>query len=98
MRDSHGLFDYESKSITKKSLKTSSQGKLVRINNEVELVTLSKNEKDIATEAQTLLQIKYIHKPDASKSIIYHRQICVFISSLRRILRGSLLKLRNGRG
>jgi hypothetical protein len=59
MRDSHGLFDYESKSITKKSLKTSSQGKIVRNANEIELIQLNKEEKEIAAEAQTLLQIKH---------------------------------------
>lgn len=38
MRDSHGLFDYESKSITKKSCKTIEESKIVRIENEIELV------------------------------------------------------------
>lgn len=58
VRDSHGLFDYESKSITKKSLKTQSFGKIVRITNDIELVPLNKKEADIGAEAQTLLQIK----------------------------------------
>ena len=35
MRDSHGLFDYESRSINKKSLKTVNQGKIVRVNNDI---------------------------------------------------------------
>lgn len=38
IRDSHGLFDYESKSINKKSLKTQNMGKIVRIENDIELV------------------------------------------------------------
>lgn len=59
MRDSHGLFDYESKSITKKSLKTSSKGKIVRNANEIELIHLSKDEKIVAVDAQTLLEIKH---------------------------------------
>ncbi len=42
MRDSHGLFDYESKSINKKSLKTSSFGKIIRVNNDIELVALNR--------------------------------------------------------
>lgn len=49
MRDSHGLFDYESKSINKKSLKTSNFGKIIRKSNDIELVSLNKNEKDIIT-------------------------------------------------
>ena len=38
MRDSHGLFDYESRSINKKSLKTQTPGKIIRLNNDIELV------------------------------------------------------------
>ena len=59
-RDSHGLFDYESKSITKKSLKTNTQGKIIRSSNEVDLVSINKNVKQLSEEAQTLLQIKYL--------------------------------------
>lgn len=51
IRDSHGLFDYESKSITKKSLKTQSFGKIVRINNDIELVPLTKKENEIGIDA-----------------------------------------------
>jgi hypothetical protein len=50
VRDSHGLFDYESKSITKKSLKTQSFGKIVRINNDIELVPLNKREVELGAE------------------------------------------------
>ena len=38
IRDSHGLFDYESKSITKKSCKTTYESKIVRIENDIDLV------------------------------------------------------------
>ena len=58
-RDSHGLFDYESKSILKKSLKTIARGKIIRTGNEIELININKDEKEINPEAQTLLQIKY---------------------------------------
>lgn len=33
MRDSHGLFDYESRNISKKNYKTKYTGKIVRQNN-----------------------------------------------------------------
>lgn len=36
-RDSHGLFDYESRHLTKNNLKTTKQVTLRRVNNEVEL-------------------------------------------------------------
>jgi len=55
MRDSHGLFDYESKSITKKSCKTSDESKIVRIDNEIELVPRVKSIDEMATAAQNLL-------------------------------------------
>jgi hypothetical protein len=57
MRDSHGLFDYESKSINKKSLKTSSQGKIIRVNNDIELVSLNRADAALVGEEvpQTLL-------------------------------------------
>jgi hypothetical protein len=46
MRDSHGLFDYESKSINKKSLKTSTNGKIVRVGDDIEFLPLAKNETE----------------------------------------------------
>lgn len=58
MRDSHGLFDYESKSINKRSLKTSTNGKIVRLDNDIEFYPISKSESELPTNAQTLLQIK----------------------------------------
>jgi len=57
-RDSHGLFDYESKSINKKSCKTTMQSKIVRNENDIELVSMSKNTLEVGPNAQTLLQIK----------------------------------------
>lgn len=35
-RDSHGLFDYESRNIVKMSLKTQSQGQIIRDENEID--------------------------------------------------------------
>ncbi len=85
MRDSHGLFDYESKSINKKSLKTSAFGKIVRVNNDIELVGLHKNELELPTNEgseppQTLLQIRgnaskylFMEKYLLTLSQIYYR-------------------------
>ncbi len=47
-RDSHGLFDYESRSINKKNLKTQSQGKIFRVQDDIEFVGLNKKEAEIA--------------------------------------------------
>jgi len=35
-RDSHGLFDYESRYIQKKNIKTQQSGRILRVNNDVE--------------------------------------------------------------
>lgn len=37
-RDSHGLFDYESRFINKKNIKSQQPGKIVRVDNDVEFV------------------------------------------------------------
>lgn len=63
MRDSHGLFDYESRSINKKSLKTHTFGKIVRYNNDIDLYNIEKKMEEIGPDAQALLEIKM----DASK-------------------------------
>ena len=39
MRDSHGLFDYESRNITKKNVRTGVSGRIVRIDDEIEFIT-----------------------------------------------------------
>ena len=51
MRDSHGLFDYESRSINKKSLKTHTLGKIVRFNNDIDLHPLQKDLMEIGPDA-----------------------------------------------
>jgi hypothetical protein len=51
IRDSHGLFDYESKSISKKSCKTTYQSKIVRIDNDIEMVQSDKNIQEISPTA-----------------------------------------------
>ncbi len=40
-RDSHGLFDYESRHLTKKTMKTINPVKIVRKENELELQPIS---------------------------------------------------------
>ncbi len=39
-RDSHGLFDYESRHLTKKTMKTNNPSQIVRRGNELELHTI----------------------------------------------------------
>ena len=39
MRDSHGLFDYESRNISKKNYKTKFTGKIIRQQNQVDFIS-----------------------------------------------------------
>ena len=69
MRDSHGLFDYESRNISKKNLKTKYVGKIIRQSNTIEFVSPTTSIEDLPgykkDEMLTLAQIKQ----DNSKSI-----------------------------
>ena len=56
-RDSHGLFDYESRYICKKNIKTSSGGKIIRLNNDVEFISPNLSAEDIDPSAKPLIQI-----------------------------------------
>ena len=62
MRDSHGLFDYESRNISKKNLKTQYTGKIVRQQNTIEFVSPNTKIEDLPGykkgEFTTLAQIK----------------------------------------
>ena len=62
MRDSHGLFDYESRNISKKNLKTKYVGKIIRQQNTIEFISPSTNIEDLPgynkEEFLTLAQIK----------------------------------------
>ena len=56
-RDSHGLFDYESRYISKKNIKTSGAGRIVRMNNDVEFVNMDMDPEQIDSSAKSLITI-----------------------------------------
>lgn len=56
-KDSHGLFDYESRHISKKNIKSFQQGRIVRLDNEVEFVSKDVPVHAAFPNAQSLLQI-----------------------------------------
>ena len=62
MRDSHGLFDYESRNISKKNLKTKYVGKIIRQSNTIEFISPTTSIEDLPgykkDEFLTLAQIK----------------------------------------
>lgn len=47
-RDSNGLFDYESKNISKKNIKTQTGGRVIRVGEEVQLVSKSQKFETLA--------------------------------------------------
>ena len=56
-RDSHGLFDYESRFISKKNIKTVQDGRIVRLNNDVELIGMNQQPEDLDQQAKPLITI-----------------------------------------
>lgn len=63
-RDSHGLFDYESRQVSQKSFKTQSNCKLVRNGNTLELASVKQDLSLMEPDAKSLCQIRF----DDSKS------------------------------
>lgn len=60
-RDSHGLFDYESRYINKKNIKSLQAGKIVRVDNDVEFVPSDIPVNLIAPDAKPLLTLKQVN-------------------------------------
>lgn len=56
-RDSHGLFDYESRHLTKNTMKTHQAGTICRKNNDIELKPVIKKSSEASSEAKPLLSI-----------------------------------------
>ena len=56
-RDSHGLFDYESRYISKKNIHTTTNGRIVRLNNDVELTPINVQPDEFDPAAKPLITI-----------------------------------------
>lgn len=56
-RDSHGLFDYESRQIAKRNIKTYTGGKIIRLNNDVEFISKFQQASDFDTQAKPLIVV-----------------------------------------
>lgn len=57
-RDSHGLFDYESKNIAKKNIKTQTGGKILRVNDDVEFVSIRTKAEDVDPGAKPMIIVR----------------------------------------
>ena len=57
-RDSHGLFDYESRHLTKRTMKAQSELKISRVQNDLENIPLTEEEEKKIVEGRSdLLKI-----------------------------------------
>ena len=56
-RDSHGLFDYESRYISKKNIKSTTSGRIIRLNNDVEFIDMDLRPEDIDETAKPLITV-----------------------------------------
>jgi hypothetical protein len=54
-RDSHGLFDYESRYIAKRNIKTYTGGKIIRLNNDVEFISKHSTASEFGPAAKPLI-------------------------------------------
>ena len=57
-RDSHGLFDYESKNIAKKNIKTQTGGKILRVNDDVEFVSIRTKPEEVDDAAKPMIIVR----------------------------------------
>jgi hypothetical protein len=57
-RDSHGLFDYESKNIAKKNIKTQTGGKILRVNDDVEFVSIRTKPEEVDNNAKPMIIVR----------------------------------------
>ena len=76
-RDSHGLFDYESRHLTKRTMKTTNQTQIIRKVNELELFPVSKPvADDLLKEPETKQLLKIVN--DNGKLRALSRQLPLF--------------------
>ena len=54
-RDSHGLFDYESRQIAKRNIKSYTGGKIIRLNNDVEFISRHSAASEYGPSAKPLI-------------------------------------------
>jgi hypothetical protein len=71
-RDSHGLFDYESRHLTKRTMKTTQATQIIRKTNELELLGIEKEVHDETPSAETKQLLKIINEGGKCFTYDYH--------------------------
>ena len=82
-RDSHGLFDYESRYINKKNIKTQTGGRIIRVGNDVEFVSMSTVPEDFEKEAKPLIVVrqkggKYTQIHNLTHTVIIYTRVMLY--------------------
>lgn len=68
-RDSHGLFDYESRHLTKNTMKTHNPSQIQRKNNELELVQIPSSKIDLSLDDQEIKPLLNIINENGTYSL-----------------------------
>lgn len=67
-RDSHGLFDYESRHLTKRTMKTQNPVQIIRQQNELELVALEQARQTPITNPDTKPLLNIVNENGKSQN------------------------------
>ena len=57
-RDSNGLFDYESKNYAKKNIKTQTGDKILRVNDDIEFVSIRSQPEKVDPNAKPMIFVE----------------------------------------
>lgn len=93
-RDSHGLFDYESKNIQKKNIKTHTGGKVILVGDEVQLVSRNhifghSSRPMLSLQRSPVQHGNYVIKNDTKSPIIndpdpeYNQQMLIVVRNTK---------------
>lgn len=70
-RDSHGLFDYESRHLTKRTMKTTQATQIIRKTNELELMPTNKDvPEEVLAQNETKQLLKIINDNGKNSTVI----------------------------
>ena len=70
-RDSHGLFDYESRHLTKRTIKTTQATQIIRKTNELELMPTNKDvPEEVLAQNETKQLLKIINDNGKNSTVI----------------------------
>lgn len=91
-RDSHGLFDYESRQIKKRNIKSYTGGKIIRVNDDVEFISKQSSAYEYLQNNKSKWAEENKPVPEVKPLIIVHEKngtrLFTLILLIRKVLRG----------